>query len=116
MAEKFQPRTRASFTKHQLELVNEWITDQVHTTPENFLKAFERALLDAETDEKGRPMSEKGRERLRLGMLVKANLSKDSRSQGIFGEAIVWQMSSDPTHLQVRFLHLNSGTPRFRIS
>ena len=106
MVERFQPRTVASFNRHQLETVMDWVIDNgVLKKSENdgkFTEAFLEALDRAEFDEKGKVMSEKGRNRLIIGLnVIETVLANEHKLEDIKGVLTVQQLSPKPNDLRV---------------
>lgn len=118
MAERFQPRTLASFNKHQIEQVFLWAhrndVTKAKDSGQTFVDAFSQAIQTAELDEKGKPMNERGRERLQLASKVFVAFGKNQVDfVDLKGDVTVWQISKDPERIEVRW---NVADPRYPIS
>lgn len=109
MPERFQPRTVASFNSHQLRQVFDWFQEKGFTITSNAADTISPAFFSevwsmAETDEKGKPLNEKGRNRLYYGLLLLAKMAESPNAfMDIQGEANVWQMSAHPSDIEFRW-------------
>ncbi len=108
MAERFQPRTLASFSVHQMEQVMLWahdngVTEAMKEQGLRFSEAFNTALDIAQMDEKGKLMGEKGRNRLKLALTALARVAeRQADFKGIQGDISVWS-TPDPETFEVRW-------------
>lgn len=106
MAERFQSRTLASFNHHQLVIVMDWVIDngvlKSSENDEEFTAAFLGVLDRAEFDEKGKIMSDKGRNRLKMALnVIETILANGHKLEDIKGVLSVQQLSPNPSDLRV---------------
>lgn len=105
MPERFQPRIVASFNQHQLVETAGWWRDNGITNfgATSFDDIVNKAFESAQFDEKGRPLDEKGRHRLRIAMAVLTKVYVGQIPTSFVGEIKVWQMTPDPDNITVRW-------------
>lgn len=109
MTEKFQPRTLAQFSLYQVEKVLMWAHNSgVMEVRRNqgtlFRDAFLEVIETATFDEKGKPMNERGKERLRLALTVMARLTgRHEELKDVTGPITVWQVTPNPNKVEVRW-------------
>ena len=109
MTEKFQPKTLAQFSVHQMEQVMMWahnngVTEAIRDQGIRFTDAFYKTVETAQLDERGKPMNERGRERLRLALTVLARLTGGKEEfKDIIGPITVWQVTPNPNEVEVRW-------------
>lgn len=107
-AEKFNPRMVASFNKYQIINVDDWAGNSVVQTSESFTRDSLKYLQTAKFDEKGKPMDEKSRRRLKygiqvLGIMIIEGVDLDK----IQGVVQVWQTTPDESKVEVRWTGLS---------
>lgn len=101
MPEIFLPKTLASYNKHQLYRFMDWANDNELTqmageNGEGFVSAFDKVLEMSQVDEKGKPMTEKGRKRLKLALsTLAAIVDQNIDLATLKGEILVWS-TPDP--------------------
>lgn len=101
---KFQKHIVASFTNLQIQNIEAWRSNNVIPTEGwSYLQTFNRALRVAEVDEKGKPMSEQSRKRIKYGMLVISEMHKTKQDlDPAKGEVKVWQVGPGEDNLEIR--------------
>jgi hypothetical protein len=108
VTEKFQPRELTSFSVHQLEGLVMWSAKsgvlEKRKEGLSLFEAFNLVLGVTNTDESGKLLDEKGRERLRLGFTAVGRiLAREGSFSNIQGPVSVWQTTPDADQIEVRW-------------
>lgn len=105
MTERFQSRTVASFSAPQLERILHWTQGNGVNSNDGFTyqRQFRKFVESSDVDEKGRPIDERGKNRLLIAARVLSKMVNHSKVfEGIRGDIQVWQISPDPQRLEAR--------------